>query len=59
MEVWSPGSHDLNPFDDLKCGVSRRNINRSFHKKTVPFIMEVFSNSPREAAKERVLMVLA
>jgi hypothetical protein len=36
MEVWPPGSHDINPFDYLKCGVSRRGINRSSHKKTVP-----------------------
>jgi hypothetical protein len=32
-EVWPPGSHDINPFDYLKCGVSRRGINRSPHKK--------------------------
>jgi hypothetical protein len=36
MEVWPPGSLDINPFDYLKCGVSRRGINRSSHKKTVP-----------------------
>jgi hypothetical protein len=35
-EVWPPGSHDINPFDYLKCGVSRRGINRSSHKKSVP-----------------------
>jgi hypothetical protein len=35
-EVWPPGSCDINPFDYLKCGVSRRGINRSTHKKTVP-----------------------
>ena len=33
-EVW-PGSLDINPFDYLKCGVSRRGINRSSHKKPV------------------------
>jgi hypothetical protein len=36
MEVWPPGSFDINPFDYLKCGVSRRGIDRSSHKKTVP-----------------------
>jgi hypothetical protein len=37
MEIWPPGSLDINPFDYLKCGVSRRSINRSSHiKKTVP-----------------------
>jgi len=54
MEVWPPGSPDINPFDYLKCGVSRRGINRSSHKKNLPLIatfMEVFSNIPREAAK--------
>jgi hypothetical protein len=35
-EVRPPGSHNINPFDYLKCGVSRRGINRSSHKKTVP-----------------------
>ncbi len=35
-EVWPPGSHDINPFDYLKCCISRRGINRSSHKKTVP-----------------------
>jgi hypothetical protein len=35
-EVWPLGSHDINPFDYFKCGISRRGINRSFHKKTVP-----------------------
>jgi hypothetical protein len=35
-EVWPPGSHDTNPFDYLKCGVSRRGINRSSHKKNNP-----------------------
>jgi hypothetical protein len=32
-EVWPPGSLDINPFDYLKCGVSRRGINISSHKK--------------------------
>ncbi len=36
MEVWPPGSCDINPFDYLKCGASRRGINRSSLKKTVP-----------------------
>jgi hypothetical protein len=35
MEVWPPGSLDIDPFDYLKWGVSRRGINRSSHKKTV------------------------
>jgi hypothetical protein len=53
-EVWPPGSLDINPFDYLKCGVSRRSINRSSHKKKpslITTIMEVFSNIPREATK--------
>jgi hypothetical protein len=52
-EVWPPGSLDINPFDYLKCGVSRRGINRSSHKKQslITTIMEVFSNIPREATK--------
>jgi hypothetical protein len=54
MKVWPPGSPDINPFDYLKCGVSRRDINRSFPQKKqslIATIMEVFSNIPREAAK--------
>jgi hypothetical protein len=54
MEVWPPGSPDINPFDYLKCGVSRRGINRYSDKKNQSLIatfMEVFSNIPREAAK--------
>jgi hypothetical protein len=50
MEVWPPNSPDISPFDYLKCGVSRRDINRSSHKKNqslIATIMEV----PREAAK--------
>jgi hypothetical protein len=35
-KVWPPGSVDINPFDYLKCGVSRRGINRSSHKKNSP-----------------------
>ncbi len=53
-KVWPPGSLDINPFDYLKCGVSRRGINRPSHtKKTVPdpTIMEVFINIPREVTK--------
>jgi hypothetical protein len=40
--------------DYLKCGVSRRGIKRSSHKKKqslITTIMEVFSNIPREATK--------
>jgi hypothetical protein len=54
MEVWPPGSPNINPFDYLKCGVSRRGINRSSHKKNLPLIaifMEVFSNIRREDTK--------
>jgi hypothetical protein len=54
MEVWPPGSLDINPFDYLQCGVSRRDINRSSHKKKqslVTTIKKVFSNIPREATK--------
>jgi hypothetical protein len=54
MEVLPPGSPDINPFDYLKCGLSKRGINRSSHKKNQSLIatfMEVFSNIPREAAK--------
>jgi hypothetical protein len=50
-EVWPPGSHDI---DYLKCGVSRRGINISSHKKQslITTIKEFFSNIPREAAKK-------
>jgi hypothetical protein len=53
MEVWPPSSPDINPFDYLKCGISRIDSNRSSHKKQslIATIMEVFSNIPREAAK--------
>jgi len=54
-EVWPPGSHDINPFDYLKCGVSRRGINRSSHKKNqslITTIKEFLSNIPREATKK-------
>jgi hypothetical protein len=53
-EVWPPGSHDINPLDYLKCGVSRRGINRSSHTKNqslITTIKEFFSNIPREATK--------
>jgi hypothetical protein len=55
MEVWPPGSLDIDPFDYLKCGESRRGIYRSSHKKNqslITTIIEVFSNIPREAAKK-------
>jgi hypothetical protein len=53
LQVWPPGSLDINPFDYLKCGVSRRGINRSSHKKhsLITTIMELFSNIPREGLK--------
>ncbi len=53
-KVWPPGSLHFNPFDYLKCGVSRRCINRSSHIKKqslIITIIEVFSNIPREATK--------
>jgi hypothetical protein len=52
-EVWPPGSLNINPFDYLKSGVSRRGINRSSHKKQslITTIIEVFSNIPREDLK--------
>jgi hypothetical protein len=53
-KVWPPGYLDINPFDYLKCGVSRRSTNRSSHKKKQSLItitMEVFSNIPRKATK--------
>ncbi len=53
-EVWPPGSHDINPFDYLKCGVSRGGTHRSSHIKKqslITTIMEVFSNIPREATE--------
>ncbi len=53
-KVWPPGSLDINPFDFLKCGVSRRGINRSSHKKKqslITTIMEVFRDISREATK--------
>jgi hypothetical protein len=51
--AWPPGSLDINPFDYLKCGVSRRGLNNSSHKKLslITTIMEVLSNIPREANK--------
>jgi hypothetical protein len=38
IEVCPPGSldNDINPFDYLKCGISRRDINRSSHNKNSP-----------------------
>jgi hypothetical protein len=51
-KVRPPGSLDINPFDYLKCGVCRRGINRSSHKKKqslITTIMEVFSYIHREA----------
>jgi hypothetical protein len=43
----------INPFDYLKCGVPRRGINRSSHKKPVHnhHHKEFFCNIPREATK--------
>ncbi len=53
-EVWPPGSLDINPFNYLKCGVSRRGILQILSQKKqslITTIMEVFSNIPREATK--------
>jgi hypothetical protein len=53
-KVWPHGSLHINPFDYLKCGISRRGINRSSHIKKhslITTIMKVFSNIPREATK--------
>jgi hypothetical protein len=52
-KVWPPGSLDINPYEYLKCGVSRRGTNRPSLKKQslISTIMEVFSNIPREATK--------
>jgi hypothetical protein len=60
-EVWPTGSRDINPFDYLKCGVSRRYINRSSHKKTVPDHQchEGLQQNLQGGHQERVLMVLA
>jgi hypothetical protein len=54
MHVWPHGSLDIDPFDYLKCGVSRRGIKRPSHKKKqslITTIMEVFSNIPMEYLK--------
>ena len=62
VKILKPASRDrglaswlssYNLFDYLKCGISRRGINRSSHKKQflITIIMEVFSNIPREATK--------
>jgi hypothetical protein len=58
MKVWPP---DINPFDYLKCGISRRDINRSSHKKTVPDSHHHggLQQHPQGGRHERVLMVLA
>ena len=50
---WPPSSRDINPFDYLKCSVSRRDINRSSHKKTVPdhHHHEGLQQHPREDRK--------
>jgi hypothetical protein len=54
MEVWPPGSRDIIPFDYLKCGVSKRDINKFSHKKQslITTIMEVSSNIPRKPPRE-------
>jgi hypothetical protein len=54
MEVWPPGSLAINPFDYLKCGVSRRGINRSSYKKNSPYSPPSWrssATSQREATK--------
>jgi hypothetical protein len=56
MKVWPPCSLDINPFNYLKCGESRRGINRLLTEQKklslLTTIMEVFSNIPREAPKK-------
>jgi hypothetical protein len=62
MEVWPPGSPDIYPFDYLKCGVSRRGINRSSHKKKFApdsHLHGGLQQHPQGGRQERVLMVLA
>jgi hypothetical protein len=61
MKVWPPGSRDINPFDYLKCGVSRRDINSSCHKKTVPDHQHHggLQQHPQGGRQERLPMVLA
>jgi hypothetical protein len=59
-EVWPPGSLDINLFDYLKCGVSRRGINRSSKKTSlITTVMEVFSNIPREDLKRAYSLFLS
>jgi hypothetical protein len=36
MEVWPPGSLDINPFDYLKCGDLGEELPDPLTKKTVP-----------------------
>jgi hypothetical protein len=53
-KAWPPSSLHINLIDYLKCGVSRRGINRSYPIKKqslITAIMEVFSNISREATK--------
>jgi hypothetical protein len=61
MEVWPPGSRDINPFDYLKCGVSKRDINKFSHKKTVPDYHHHggFQQHPQKGRQERGADVLA
>jgi hypothetical protein len=61
-KVWPPGSLNINPFDYLKYGVSRRGINRSSHIKKqslITTIMEVFSNIPSSPFRSRLEKVIA
>jgi hypothetical protein len=59
-EVCPPGSRDIHPFNYLKCGVSRRGINRSSHKRTVlDHHHGGLQQHPQGGHQERVLMVLA
>jgi hypothetical protein len=60
MKVWPHGSFHINPFDYLKCGVSRRGINRSSHLKKqllITTIMEVFSNIPMVSIGQKWLIL--
>jgi hypothetical protein len=60
-EVLPPGSWNINLFDYLKCSISRGDINRSSHKKTVPDHHHHggLQQHPQGGRQERVLMVLA
>ncbi len=63
MEVRPTGSPDINPFDYLKCGVSRRGtvLTDPLTKKSVPDSHRHggLQQHPKGGRQEKVLMVLA